>query len=259
MSSRKWLVVSMWLLTGYPVAAVSDNCVTEKIVAKIHHAINNIRSYDVKIITKYKNVESTSFVTGVLPNKLYLKQLLNTPKGEVITTTVFDGKYQWVDIISPDSRQIYKINLNKVAKPSRPFDTSFNIYGTGLLSGEGYPGTVSNLLAFYNLKASCSKDGILLSGHINKENFSEYAKLRGNDNPEYINKFAKLFGFLIFSVDSDNNMIKNYSMGPMRSKQDFIATFYIKSINEKIDRTLFSFDVPKGLVAVDITNDLLSM
>lgn len=259
MLARMWFVITMCLLAGYSVAAEPSACETEKIVAKIHHLLNGIRSYDVKISSSYENVKSTSFVSGAMPNKLYLKQLLYTPQGKVNTTTVFDGKYQWVDIVSPDARQIYKIKLNKVTKPDRPFDTSFNIYGTGLLSGEGYPGTLNNLISFYDLEASCSKDGVLLSGAINKDKFKKYTELKRNANPDSINKFVELFGFITFVIDTDTNMISRYSMGPTRSKTDLVASFYVKSINEKLDKSLFSFIVPKGLDAVDITSDLLSM
>ena len=187
------LLLTLWFLSAFPSIAFSIDCNSDKIIANLQNTVSNIKTYNVTIITQFKGIKSKSFVSGVTPNKLYLKQDLYTPQGNATTTSVFDGKYQWVDITTPKSRHIYKINLSKTTKPNRPFDTSYNIYGTGLLSGEDYPGTLKNLVNLYKLKAHCSKDTTLLSGHIDKDKFKAYASSRNIANPDYINKFIKLF------------------------------------------------------------------
>jgi len=258
MSICKWPAALMLLVVASAVTAGPDACKTENILNDVHTVINSIRSYNVEITSQYNNIKSTSVVSGVVPDKMYVKQMLHNPTGIMSTTTVYDGIYQWVDISTPDSRQIYKIKLDKIVKPGRPFDTSFNLYGTGLLSGDDYPGTLNNLLGFYNLKASCTKGNVQLSGALNTVKFSEYANIKGNNNPDYIKKYSRSFGFIVFTVDAESNMIKSYSMGQDASKLSFVAYIDVKSINKKLDETTFSFVVPEGLIAADITDDLLS-
>ncbi len=86
--------------------------------------------------------------------------------------------------------------------------------------------------------------------------FSDYAKLKGKSNPEYINKYAELFGFISFSVDDDYR-VNSYAMGPSISEMTLSTSFEIKSINKKIDKNLFTITIPKGLVVADIMDDLL--
>lgn len=252
------LLLTLWLLSGFPNIAFSIDCNTDKIIANLQNTVSNIKTYNVTIITHFKGVKSESLVYGVTPNKLYLKQDLSTPQGNASTTTVFDGKYQWVDITTPESRQIYKINLNKTTKPNRPFDTSYNLYGTGLLSGEDYPGTLKNLINLYKLKAHCSKETTLLSGHIDKNKFKAYASSRNITNPDYINKFIKLFGYIELALEPNVSNIESYSMGAGKSKIDLTASFRKKTINQNVNTKLFQFKTPSGIVAADITDEILS-
>ncbi len=232
MLNRRWFIAIISLLIGSPVNAMPETCETKQVITKILQKIDEIKSYDVKITSTYEHMKSSSLVSGVMPDKMYLKQILYTPRGEARTITVFDGNYQWVDIRSDDKRQIYKIKLNKVTKPGRPFDTSFNIYGTGLLSGEDYSGTLVNLLSFYDLTASCSKEHILLSGPIDKNLFKQYVIKKRKSSSGSIDQFIGLFGFINIEVDSKSNMVNGYSMGPSRLKMKLDAIFQVNSINQ---------------------------
>jgi len=256
MLSRIFYAALLVLVTGSAVAAGPDACKTDKLLNDVRNVISSIRSYDIKIASQYGNAKSVSFASGVTPDKFYLKQVLESPSSKMTTTTVYDGVYQWVDMVGGDTRKLYKIKLEKIVKPGRPFDTSFNIYGTGLLSGEDYPGTLNSLLSFYKLEADCSNGNIKLSGLLDKKLFSDYAKLKGKSNPEYINKYAELFSFITFSVD-DKYRVKSYEMGPSISNMTLSTSFDIKSINKKIDKNIFTITIPKGLVVADITDDLL--
>lgn len=152
-----------------------------------------------------------------------------------------------------------KIQLAKLTSPQRPFDSSYNVMGTGLLNGEGYPNTILALLSTYNLQAQCTKESINLSGRINIDAFKEYAKkvkylASKSDNVE---RFARLFGFINLNFDTNNYTVRDYSFGADSNTVKFHVRFSNFQINQGLEATVFRYSPPSGVTVTDITNDLI--
>ncbi|MCF6255920.1 MAG: hypothetical protein L3K25_06410 [Gammaproteobacteria bacterium] len=247
--------ISVYSYAGTNVAA----CNVEKIKSNILSHLESIRDYQFVTEVLFDGTFANSQVKGKRPNQLYIQLSIQPPSKPLIITTIYDGVYQWVESKSSSMTHVMKIQLAKLTSPQRPFDSSYNVMGTGLLNGEGYPDTISVLLTTYNLQAQCANETISLSGHINIDAFKKYAKTVKflTSKPGSVERFARLFGFITLNFDSNDYTVRDYSFGADSNTVKFHVKFSSFQINQGLDDTVFRYSPPSGVVVTDITNDLL--
>ena len=252
-----WLFssISVYSYAGANVAA----CDVKKVKSNILSHLESVRDYQFTTEVLFDGTFANSQVKGKRPNQLYIQLSIQPPSKPLIITTVYDGIHQWVESKNSSMTHVMKIQLAKLTSPQRPFDSSYNVMGTGLLNGEGYPDTISVLLATYNLQAQCTNESINLSGRINVDAFKKYAKTVKflafkSDNVE---RFARLFGFINLNFDSNHYTVRDYSFGADSNTVKFHVKFSSFQINQGLDDMVFRYSPPSGVTVIDITNDLV--
>ncbi len=256
-------VIMLWLFSSISAYSYAGGNVTacdvEKVKLNILSHLEKIRDYQFNTEVSFDGTFVNSQIKGKRPNQLYIQLSIQPPSKPLIITTVYDGVYQWVESKNSSMTHVMKIQLAKLTSPQRPFDSSYNVMGTGLLNGEGYPNTISVLLTTYNLQAQCTKESINLSGRINIDAFKKYAKkvkflVSKSNNVE---RFARLFGFINLNFDTNNYIVRDYSFGADSNTVAFHAKFSSFQINQGLDATVFRYSPPSGVTVTDITNDLV--
>ncbi len=256
-------VIMLWFFSFISVYSYAgadvEACNVEKIKSNILSHLESIRDYQFTTEVLFDGTFANSQVKGKRPNQLYIQLSIQPPSKPLIITAVYDGVHQWVQSKNSSMTHVMKIELAKLTSPQRPFDSSYNVMGTGLLNGEGYPTTISVLLTTYNLQAQCTNELINLSGRINIDAFKKYAKTvkflaSKSDNVE---RFARLFGFINLNFDSNDYTVRDYSFGADSNAVKFHVKFSGVQINQGLDDMVFRYSPPSGVAVTDITNDLI--
>lgn len=229
----------------------------------IQHWINSIRDYRLRADVTVKEAEITvnSHIIGVTARRLKAVLEIQQNNLQVTQTTVFDGTFQWVESKSKLGTEVVKIQLAPLTFPARPFDTSFYLMGSGLLSGEDFPATLNSLLLVYDTEAHCIEGGKLeLSGRINPEAFKDYLAQSRYANPRMINmqRFVETFPHLHMLFNINDYHILGYSLGTV---SDDALSFNVSElqVNQQIADAEFNYEPPEDVPIVDITDQVRNM
>lgn len=239
---------------------ISEVCNHNEIKNNIISHLEDIHDYKLNAEVSFNGSVIQTIIKGKRPNQLYIHLRMMPPSKPMTVTTIYDGIHQWIELKNSVATTVMKVQLAKLTSPERPFDSSYNIMGTGLMNGEGYPESITIFLNTFDLQAQCSDDEIILSGPINIDSFKKYAakiKLTSN-RPLNVDKFAKLFGFITMKFRSKDYTIQSYSFRSDNKTIKFDVKFSNTELNKGIDKKSFQYQIPQGVVATDITNDLLS-
>lgn len=238
-TTRKIIILSICSFISV-YSSADDNvktCDIEKIKSNIFSRLASMRDYQLNTEVSFDGTFVTSHIKGKRPNQLYIQLSMQPPSKPMTITTIYDGVYQWVESKNTVMTHVMKIQLAKLVSPQRPFDSSYNVMGTGLLNGEGYPDTISVLLKTYNLQAQCSNDTINLSGRINIDAFKQYAEKVESPSSQTakVERFAKLFGFIAMNFDANNYAMRRYSFGADSNTVKFDVKFSNIQVNQGLD------------------------
>lgn len=222
---------------------------------------DEINSYSIDAFVSIDGKVVTSKIYGKRPDKLCIIQKIPKGSDELVNKVVYDNQYQWVETkISKTIVQISKIELSKIVDNERPFDTGYYIMGTGLFSGEDLPSTVKALLSIYDLTAKCSKNRIVLSGHLNTDSFLKYImnrKFAGMKKKYgYIERFKKSFKYARLVFELPYNHLREYSLGPTDKKETIKIVFKKICLNPEGLADKISYKPPNGMEVTDITEPL---
>lgn len=153
--------------------AEAQDCNTKNITNQIKRNIKSIPDYRFLSHVSLGDVNVDAQISGKPPNLMRIRLSISQDNTSLITTTVFDGHYQWTETKYPNKTEVTKIKLSKIVSQNRPFDTSYYVMGSGLLNGEDYPATILTLLSIYDLHATCTTTSIRLAGKLNTSNFQK--------------------------------------------------------------------------------------
>ena len=138
--------------------------------AALAERMQNIQTYSLKTEVNTPHGIATSYIEGRAPNLLKISMAEGT-QPYTYFTTVFDGNFQWLETRVEEEVSVLKVTLQEVTSKERPFDTSLALHGSGLLSGENFPSTITTLLTIYELEEKCIDSIISLSGRIRTDRF----------------------------------------------------------------------------------------
>ncbi len=169
--------------------------------------------------------------------------------------SVFDGDKQWVEQRQGERIQVLYFRLEELPDESRPFDTGLYIWGTGLFSGEDYPGTVRALFSLYNFEASCTGSTATLRGAANPEAVTSYVDSRGGDPSSY-RGFLDNFPHVRMTVDLAEDVITDYAFGKSDGELMFEVIVTDYRFGENLDEDVFRYSPPDLVEPVDVTNQL---
>jgi len=241
--------------SGFAVADDREQalCDSKKIIHSLISHYSSIEDYSLRFSTTIGGESIDSIILGKTPGYLMVEMFFKSSSAKV----VFDKKYQWIESKTGETTNISKIDLIKVTIRSRPFDTSYNLTGSGLINGEDFPQTVLTLLQIYDLKAHCTDGKIHLFGNINTQKYSDYLaqpRIKKID-PRYSSRFIKEFGIagLVFGA-SDMRLIK-YHLGNHLLVEKFVAKISYLEVNKGIADEAFVYT--PHLEPVDITQEVL--
>ena len=239
--------------------AEAINCnsdIFKKIILKNISSIIDYK-FNLKATTSDTNILTEVF--GQPPDKLKTITTFDDTIDST-TTNLYDGNYQWVVTRRGKHKQTIRINLSKTTNRKMPFDTNYYIFGTGLLSGEDYIGTIRNLLSIYNFRAKCDKEKILFIGEINPHNFKEYAKNKKSfkKNKAQIISFLKRFSNLLISFKKNGFLPIEYTLGNPHKPNLFHVVFSDFIINQGLSSNTFKYKPIKDNEPIDITKSLLN-
>lgn len=232
------------------------SCDAESFIERSVEKLEAISSYQMNLQVDFEGMEVKTSIWGKLPDKLRMLQEIshsNTPS----TLMIFDGKTQWVETNLGEQKQISKIELKGLVSDERPFDTSLNLYGSGLFSGEDYVGTVKALLAVYDYEITFGENNYVLNGKINKERFSEYVNTsRFHSKPGFEYRFVKEFGAASVKIDSETGLINSYSLGPSSQNMRLKVTFSDVVINPELGDSLFEYTPKADSKVIELTGQV---
>lgn len=158
----------------------------------------------------------------------------------------------------PNGSQIIKINLHKLTKPDRPFDTSFYLMGAGLINGEGFPSSLNTILDVYDFDQCKKNSEIILFGSINKNKLTDYISksLYAKIKLKSVDQFINTFGQVKLTVDAKTSELKKYRFG---SKGKTPVTYIVLKnvINQSLNPSEFTYNPPDNVEVEDITQNLL--
>lgn len=260
MSRRFLLLVSLSSLITISQARESI-CDANRIVQAALQHIDSITDYRVQAHITFAGRQALSEIDGKPPRYLRIEMRLIKPASTVQWTHIYDGEFQWIENRGPGILEIMRIDLSKVTKPSRPFDTGYWLMGSGLLAGEDYPSTLRILLTIYSLTATCANQHLLLVGTVQMNKLRKYMvsrthSLGGEANAD---KFAEQFPYIVIELRPDTYFIDSYRLGPTSSNQTFIVDFRELSINQGMKEELLTYRPEKYEQVIDITDDLLML
>ena len=245
-------------IDSFAQAGSLNDCNTNLIIKKITSKLNTISDYKLNIEVKFDSYNVNSKIIGKIPNKLKITQKIKTtPPHNYIA--VFNGKYQWVESKQNNHVQIVKLNISKLTKKNRPYDTGYYLMGTGLLNGEDYIGTLTTLLNTYDFTSTCNDNTIILSGIINANKFKYYAlNIKSKtQNIKNIEKYIEKFNKINISVKKGSAGIYGYKFLSDNNNVFFEAVFNNIKLNNKISNSEFLYIPPKGVNVTDITKQLI--
>ena len=252
------VLIFLFINVFIPVFA-DEQCDKSLVLDKVHKYVNDINDYN---ISGQVSIQDESFVIisnfiGNTNKRLKISQTISQGNITQINTSVYDGRYQWVESHSSGVVNISKIDLAKVADKAKPFDSGYYIMGSGLMNGEDYPGTLKLILSIYDLTVDCVDNNYHLQGVLKRQAYIDYIKTgRWSKNKlASIDKFADQFQFIKILVNSDGEILSyNFQNG---EKSTFSYTIIKSKINGGLLEDAFKISVPENTKVEDITNIVL--
>ncbi len=254
--------VLILLIPAYVTANSKNTCQNVK-RADVLKWVEQIKEYETTVILRVQGalIDFKSQVYGRSPDRLRIDMDMGNDKMSIKQKTLFDGTYQWNEASSDMGSQITKLKLDKVANKDKPFDTFMYVVGSGLMNGEDLPTTLKTLFEIYKVSAQCDKKKTLtiFTGRLDADKYrkyiakSKYAKQRKLGIDNYINNFTQIQ----ISVDPKSKHVKSYSMGNSETKPTYAVTFKNMKTNGKLPENIFTYKLPAGEQAIDITDDLV--
>ena len=258
-----FMLLASMLATPVFVAADSKTDCKDVNKADVMKWVDQIKEYELTAKMKMEGalIEFESRIYGRTPDRLRVDLDMGDDKNSINQKTIFDGKYQWSAASSKLGSQITKLQLDKAATKNKPFDTFMYIMGSGLINGEDLPMTIKTLFEVYKVSPKCDKKNklVFFSGQLDTNKYrkyiseSKYAKQRKLG----VDKYAENFGHVQISVDPKSHAVKSYAMGKSADNPTYIVEFENIKINSKLFADTFTYKVPAGVEAIDITDDLI--
>jgi len=258
------VIALLFINTPVNTILADERCGT-KAVSGINNWVKSIKEYQLKSHVDIKNINDSTIeatIVGQLPNKLIVNLSIKGNNSSVQQKVVFDGEYQWIESKSSLGVESFKISLDKLTNSNRPFDTFYYLMGTGLFSGEDFPGTIETLLTIYNYKKKCINinDGsVVISGAINSAKFTEYvmSSKHGKYRKSGIDTFISKFGHVKITINPETYAVDGYSLGPDENNIELEIKYSDMQINQKLPEKYFKYFEPKGAKTIDITDVVL--
>lgn len=257
MPRLRFAIPALLFLGASSLAAEEGECRSDA-RAELLGRIGAVQDYSLKATVETPGGGSIAHISGKEPNFLKVEMAVDGQFGSRFLM-VFDGEHQWLEMRAGDEVEVHKLRLRSVAQQNRPFDTSYYLNGSGLLSGEDFPRTITMLLLLYDLTLRCANGGLRLVGPVSEERLLAYAVAKNSTRTEEsAARFIARFGWLELEVDPVAVLPSGYVL---RSAQDadseMTVNFMDMELNTGLSADLFSYSPPPGVAAVDVTDAIL--
>lgn len=241
-------------------AAPPASACAEGVQVALAEQMQKIKTYSLKTKVNTPHGIATAYIEGSAPNLLKITMTEGT-QPHTYFTTVFDGDFQWLETRTEEEVSVLKVALQEVTSKERPFDTSLTLHGSGLLSGESFPSTITTLLTIYELEEKCTDSTISLSGRIATDRFLQYASshLQHSQAAEISERFIKRFGSIEIIIDSETRLPTFLRMGPsIEDKEQLQVNFLDLQIDADLAEEAFEYKLPPNITPVDMTQEILA-
>ncbi len=238
----------------------AGECNKQALISDINEKLASVTGYQMHAKIKIAGTEAKpeSMIYGHQPNLLRIDYTVKQGDQQMKQQVIFDGRYQWMESKMGESLEVQRLDLSKATDSKRPFDSFLYVFGTGLLSGEDYPGTVRALLEVYDLEVEClAGDKVVLQGNIDKARFETYLKKSkySKNRLAGVDRFVKDYGYVHMLFE--DSLLKKYMLAADHSSFGFRASFYDVKINSSLNKALFEYQVPSGNEFIDVTPQIL--
>lgn len=249
------IIVAVVLLTGVtiPLTSISGQCHADLIVEQLRNSVDGLENYSLRTHSWTEEFSANSEISGDRYRRLSVKSDFSSGALQWSVQTVFDGRKQWLEERHGDSFQVLMVRLEEVVNERRPFDTGLYVWGTGLLSGEDYPGTVAALLSIYEYSAACDDNVATLSGNVDEDGLAAYASARNVSLSSY-QGFIDNFPHARLTVDVAKSTVIHYMLGKTDAPDSFEVEFYDIEFDAIFDQNTFRYVRPPYIETVDVTD-----
>ena len=234
-------------------------CTAEAVVDQIRQWARSIETYRVKTRVEFNGKSLSGNIWGDTKQRMRLELTLLGEARPTRWVLVFDGRYQWLETQAGGMHEVARVDLSKVARPRRPFDTRLEVYGSGLVSGDDFPGTIRWLASVYDYRVECKAGVNVLRGAINKERLAEEIRrreIRWTEDEAQL--FPTMFG--VTTVDaSPSGAVMGYSSGPPSGSPTISVKFVDLVINQRLESAVFKFNPPPHIRVTDVTKQVAAV